>query len=178
MIFESQASLETFAKKIGENLEPPFVFELIGDVGAGKTTFTRALAKGLGIKSSVTSPSFSISNRYSFSKNSVSSELIHYDFYRLDDPGLMSFELSEALENPNSVVVIEWGDSIKNLLPNSKETIHFSVLEDGSRELIFSTERFAPKSLKSQNSLKSSDSLASGASKISESSKSQKKEKK
>ena len=133
MIFKTEAELESYAEKLGESLKLPAVFELIGDVGAGKTTFTRALAKGLGVKEPVTSPSFSISKRYAFPKGT----LIHYDFYRLDEPGIMSSELAEALEIPNSVIVIEWGESVRDLLPKSAEAIRFKILDDGSRELIF-----------------------------------------
>ena len=92
MLFKTEQDLATFAESLGKTLKPPLVFELIGDVGAGKTTFTRALARGLGITQPVTSPSFTISNRYSFKNGS----LIHYDFYRLSDPGLMREELRDA----------------------------------------------------------------------------------
>ena len=169
MICKTEADLLRFAESIGKSLTPPAVFELIGDVGAGKTTFTRGLARGLGVREPVTSPSFSISKRYPFSRicsaepirdasreatpvaanaskptaKSASKptgqpapcELIHYDFYRLSEPGLMSFELAEALSAPNSVVVIEWGDSIQDLLPPYARTFRFSILADGSREI-------------------------------------------
>ncbi len=164
MIFNSEAELSSFAESLGifllnkyqkspekpetaetsktppELLAPffsnfdfskPLVIELVGDVGAGKTTFTRALARGLEISDPVTSPSFSISKRYPFR----SGELIHYDFYRLEDPGIMSSELSEALETPGSLIVLEWGDSVKNLLPSTRLSLSFKILSDTAREL-------------------------------------------
>ena len=67
-------------QKIGKTLVPPVVVELLGDVGVGKTTFTRGLAKGLGVKEPVTSPSFTISKTYALPEGK---NLIHYDFYRL-----------------------------------------------------------------------------------------------
>lgn len=134
MIFATEAELLSFAQSLGASLALPAVFELVGDVGAGKTTFTRGLALGLGIKDSVTSPSFTLSKRYALPRGG---ELIHYDFYRLTDPGLMSFELAEALEAPSSVVVVEWGDSVTDLLPASRTKITFRILSDGSRELKF-----------------------------------------
>ncbi|MBQ3464375.1 tRNA (adenosine(37)-N6)-threonylcarbamoyltransferase complex ATPase subunit type 1 TsaE [Candidatus Saccharibacteria bacterium] len=136
MIFNSEQELSDFAERLGKSLKPPLVFELIGDVGAGKTTFTRALAKGLGIKTPVTSPTFSISNRYYSKEKSL--ELIHYDFYRLSDPGLMSFELSEALADKNAIIVIEWGDFIKDLLPKNHPTVSFKIISDTTRELTLS----------------------------------------
>lgn len=133
MIFKSETELASFAEQLGESINPPMIFELIGDVGAGKTTFTRHLAKGLGISAPVTSPSFTISKQYA-SKKAL---LIHYDFYRLEDPGLMSAELEEALMNKNAIIVLEWANSVKNLLPENHATIIFKVTPDGSRELIF-----------------------------------------
>ncbi|MBQ1528059.1 tRNA (adenosine(37)-N6)-threonylcarbamoyltransferase complex ATPase subunit type 1 TsaE [Candidatus Saccharibacteria bacterium] len=131
MIFKTEPELATFAETLGKTLKPPLVFELIGDVGTGKTTFAKALAKGLGIKEPVTSPSFTISNRYYFNNNT----LIHYDFYRLSDPGLMSAELKEALSDPTAIVVLEWADSVANLLPKDHIKITFKILPDDSRDL-------------------------------------------
>ncbi len=96
------------------------IIELIGDVGSGKTTFVRGLAQGLGIKEPVTSPSFTISKSYALKNGGF---LVHYDFYRLSEPGLMSEDLQENLANPKNIVVIEWGESIKNLLPKNHTTI-------------------------------------------------------
>lgn len=137
MIFATEADLIDFAKSLGASLrsaEKTKVIELIGDVGAGKTTFTRGLALGLGISEPITSPSFNISKRYAFGQNR---ELIHYDFYRLDDPGLMSFELAEALQEPSAIIVIEWAGTVANLLPVNRLKIEFKILPDGSRELTF-----------------------------------------
>ncbi|MBO4276177.1 tRNA (adenosine(37)-N6)-threonylcarbamoyltransferase complex ATPase subunit type 1 TsaE [Candidatus Saccharibacteria bacterium] len=100
---------EQFAK------DCPRVIELIGDVGTGKTTFVRGFAKGLGIKQAVTSPSFTISKSYAIPDGRT---LIHYDFYRLDNPGLMANDLKENLNN-NNIIVVEWGNSIKNILPKN-----------------------------------------------------------
>lgn len=128
-----------FGHQMAKNLTFPAVFELIGDVGAGKTTFTRGLAEGLGVSSAVTSPSFTISKRYAFplahSKNNASGALIHYDFYRLDDPGIMREELSEALSLPNAVIIVEWGGDVADLLPTNKTRIEFNLTPEGDREL-------------------------------------------
>ncbi len=109
------------------------VIELIGDVGTGKTTFTRGLAKGLGVKEPVTSPSFTISKQYALPSGG---RLIHYDFYRLQDPGLMAEDLSENLQNPNNVIVIEWGESISDLLPKNHHIIRFEYADDGRKVIL------------------------------------------
>ena len=111
----------------------PHIIELVGDVGAGKTTFVRGLAAGLGITESVTSPSFTISKSYALPNNH--GYLIHYDFYRLPDPGIMLEDLQENLQNPDNIIVIEWGESVTNLLPDDRTTITSNYTEDG-RDII------------------------------------------
>lgn len=141
-----------FAAQILASPDRRVVFELIGDVGAGKTTFTRGLAEGLKVQEPVTSPSFTISKRYAFptpenccknyntssntsgsDSNNPTGQLIHYDFYRLDDPGIMRDELAEALAEPNSVIVVEWGSDVADLLPLDKIRLEISLRDDGSR---------------------------------------------
>lgn len=131
MKITSEAEMLEFGQNFAKSLQLPAVIELIGDVGAGKTTFTRGLAAGLGVTEAVTSPSFTISKRYAF----PGGELVHYDFYRLDDPGIMRDELSETLAEPNSVVVVEWGGDVADLLPEYKHHLEIKLNEDGSRTI-------------------------------------------
>ena len=139
MEIHSEAEMMGLGKRLGWQIALPAVLELIGDVGTGKTTFTRGLAEGLGVAEAVTSPSFTISKRYGFWQEGTQKggELIHYDFYRLDDPGIMREELSEALSEPNAVIVVEWGGDVAELLPESKYQLKISLAEDGSRKLEF-----------------------------------------
>lgn len=116
-----------FAKKC------PQVIELIGDVGTGKTTFTRGLAAGLGITEPITSPSFTISKSYALKNGG---RLIHYDFYRLPDPGLMLDDLQENLQDPNNIIIVEWGESITDILPENRTKITIKYTNDDSREVI------------------------------------------
>ena len=102
--------------ELGAQFKPTSnVIELIGDVGTGKTTFVRGLAKSLGIKGPITSPSFTISKSYTGQKKN----LIHYDFYRLEDPGIMVEDLEENIKNKGNIVVIEWSDTVKDILPKT-----------------------------------------------------------
>lgn len=133
---KSEAEMLEFGKKFAENITLPSVIELVGDVGAGKTTFTRGLAKGLGVKEDVTSPSFTISKRYHFKKDGKDCTLVHYDFYRLPDPGIMREEIAETMSDPNSLVVIEWGESVANLLPKKHQIVEIKLKDDGSRECL------------------------------------------
>lgn len=134
MKINSEAEMLKFGQDFAKQLTLPAVIELVGDVGAGKTTFTRGLAEGLGVQEPVTSPSFTISRRYAFSRQGLADgELAHYDFYRLGDPGIMRDELSETIATPNTVTVVEWGGGVADLLPAEKYHLSIALNEDGSR---------------------------------------------
>ena len=132
MIIKSEQEMLNFSADFAKSFTGQ-VIELIGDVGAGKTTFTRGLAKGLGIKEQITSPSFTISKSYALPDNK--GRLIHYDFYRLPDPGLMLDDLQENLDNPENIIIIEWGKSIENILPKNRTKIEIKYINDNSREV-------------------------------------------
>lgn len=132
MIIHSEQEMLDYGEQFAKKLSTPTVIELIGDVGAGKTTFVRGLAKGLGVKDPITSPSFTISKQYALPNNR---RLVHYDFYRLPDPGLMSEDLQENLTDKNTITIIEWSDSVSNLLPKDRVIINIEYNENGSRNL-------------------------------------------
>lgn len=128
----------SFAKSLLSDHHLNAVIELVGDVGAGKTTFVRGLASGLGISTSITSPSFTISRSYAFIAPDGSSHILdHYDFYRLSDPGLMIDTLSESIRSGH-LVIVEWADTVKNILPTSRISIHIQLNDDGTREITIS----------------------------------------
>ncbi len=116
-----------FGREIGSNLEGGSVLELIGDVGAGKTTFTKGLALGLGVFETVQSPTFTISRVYEGDNLTLS----HYDFYRLNDYGIMKMELAENLSDPQNITVVEWAGELADILPKKHLRLIFeSVSED------------------------------------------------
>lgn len=116
-----------FGREIGSNLEGGSVLELIGDVGAGKTTFTKGLALGLGVLETVQSPTFTISRVYEGDNLTLS----HYDFYRLNDYGIMKMELAENLSDPQNITVVEWAGELADILPEKHLKLIFeSVSED------------------------------------------------
>ncbi len=124
----SGSSSEAAGPKLGVT-----VIELVGDVGAGKTTFTRGLAEGLGVKEAISSPSFTISKAYALP---TGGNLVHYDFYRLEDPGVMSEDLMESIEGAGNVVVVEWGESVAEILPEARRKIEIRYNEEGGRDII------------------------------------------
>lgn len=118
-------------RSLGQSLKPPIAIELIGDVGAGKTTLTKGIAKTLGVKEPITSPSFTINKTYAGDKYTLS----HYDFYRLADPGIMADELAEAANDKNTITIIEWADTVQSILPKNHLKVTITTNKDGSRTL-------------------------------------------
>ena len=134
MIIEVENELHTrqLAEKLGGLLKGGEVIELRGDVGAGKTTFVKGLALGLGIEEDVQSPSFTISRVYE-ARDGL--RLAHYDFYRLVDAGIMNDELAETMQDTLTVTVIEWADIVEGVLPKDRLTISFESPTETSRAL-------------------------------------------
>jgi len=134
MIIEVHNAEQTrrLGARIGASLKGGEVFELVGDVGAGKTTFTKGLAQGLGISDEVQSPSFTISRVYDGRDNL---QLVHYDFYRLSDPGIMASEVAEMVQDPKTVTVIEWADIVEGVLPQAHYSITFASPSETERSI-------------------------------------------
>ncbi|MBR6168603.1 tRNA (adenosine(37)-N6)-threonylcarbamoyltransferase complex ATPase subunit type 1 TsaE [Candidatus Saccharibacteria bacterium] len=132
MLIHSEAEMIRAGSEFAKKLQAPAVLELLGDVGSGKTTFTRGLAQGLGVKEPVTSPSFTLSKEYAGKKY----RLVHYDFYRLVDPGIMAENLAEAISDQNTIAVVEWGQSIKKVLPEKRHTIEIKYIDENTREVL------------------------------------------
>jgi tRNA threonylcarbamoyladenosine biosynthesis protein TsaE len=125
----SEADTRKVAEKLAGQLNGGELIELIGDVGAGKTAFVKGLAKGLGVKGQVSSPTFALKNIY---KGNL--EVHHLDLYRLQEPGLIEHEIAEAQEDPNSVTVIEWAGIAEDVLPEDRVIVKFEV---GEKEMRF-----------------------------------------
>ena len=136
VVVKSEQEMLDHGREIGAKLKAPAALELVGDVGSGKTTLTRGIAEALGVREPVTSPSFTISKRYAGIQDGRPITLAHYDFYRLPDPGIMKEDLDESLNDPDTITIVEWGESVKDLLPEGHMKIEIKYREDGSREII------------------------------------------
>jgi len=129
---ENEAATKALGKRIGEQLHGGEVFQLVGDVGAGKTTFVKGLAEGLGVDDEVQSPSYTISRLYD-GRDEL--QLVHYDFYRLTDPGIMANEVSEMVNDPQMVTVIEWADIVEGVLPEQHYAITITAPTETTRAI-------------------------------------------
>ena len=115
MVFESFSEKDTFELgcRLGSGAEPGQVFTLIGDLGTGKTVFTKGLAAGLGITEPVSSPTFTIVQVYEEGRL----PLYHFDVYRIGDPEEMEEIGYEDYIYGEGVSLIEWANLIREILP-------------------------------------------------------------
>jgi len=109
------------------------VIELVSDLGGGKTTFVRGLARGMGSPDTVSSPSFTLSNVY----KAGDITLYHFDFYRLGEPGIMRDELAEVLADSQAVTVVEWAAIVEDVLPKDRLTVHIRTTGETERKFTF-----------------------------------------
>ena len=126
MVFESTSSQMTFefAKKIGETLPSQELLCLDGDLGVGKTVFTKGVAAGLGIKDDVSSPTFTLIQEYYGGRL----PLYHFDVYRIDGPWDMDDLGYDEYFYGEGVCLVEWGSMIKELFPEN--TIYVRIEKD------------------------------------------------
>ncbi|MBI2798538.1 tRNA (adenosine(37)-N6)-threonylcarbamoyltransferase complex ATPase subunit type 1 TsaE [Candidatus Saccharibacteria bacterium] len=120
------------ALRLAQNLKPPLLIELVGDLGGGKTAFVKALGRALGVEKTIVSPTFTIHQSY---KTPSGGSLEHFDLYRLTDDQLVQNELADSLENGNSVVCVEWAEHFHSHLSNDRLVIKFEFVNDDSRKL-------------------------------------------
>lgn len=127
----SSEQTESLACAIGKRMRGGEVVELVSDLGGGKTTFTRGLVQGIGSKDRVASPTFTISREYAGGRFRV----YHFDFYRLQDAGVMADELREIITDPEAVTVVEWGEVVHHVLPTERLHIRITATNEHSRRL-------------------------------------------
>ena len=129
-ISHSPEETEQFAYELAAKVSAPQVICLTGDLGAGKTAFTRGFARYFGIEKGVSSPTFIIMHRYTGTE-----AINHYDLYRLNDyDELLDIGFEEQIEN--GISLIEWPDSFMEYLPENKIVIRITRLGDSDRHIV------------------------------------------
>lgn len=130
MISKSLKETEKIARSLADKVREGGLICLYGDLGSGKTVFVKGLAEGLGLnKFSIKSPT------YTYIRNQA--HLHHIDLYRLEKVDeLLWQEISELLENPKNIIVIEWADRLQGKLPKKRIDVHFKYIDGETREVI------------------------------------------
>ena len=135
------ADTERLGELLGTLVEPPLLIELQADLGGGKTTFVRGLARGLGSKDRVASPTFTLNKIY----KAKGLEIHHFDFYRLSEPGIIADQLEESLQNSRVITVVEWGGIVSDVLPPQRLSIEFAPAKNSLDERLITIKYSEPK---------------------------------
>lgn len=131
---ETQDLARDFISKIKNLGTEATVVGLYGDLGAGKTSFTQGLAKHLGIKENVVSPTFVIEKIYHL-ENSIFKHLIHIDAYRIEKSDeLLSLGFRKIISDPENLILIEWPERISDIIPRHIR-INLDHISENEREI-------------------------------------------
>ncbi len=138
VITHSLEETQNFAKEFLQSLKlqesEATIVGLYGNLGAGKTTFTQAIAKELGIKEAITSPTFVIEKIYEIKHNNFA-RLIHIDAYRLEGGNeLQNLNFEEIVSNKNNLIFIEWPENVKDILPENHIKLFCEFVDESSRK--------------------------------------------
>lgn len=151
--FITKSDQETIAlgSKLGATLRGGEFIALTGDLGGGKTQFTKGIAQGLGITETIVSPTFTIERIYCSREQSVSRTkgaedssqlrsnditLHHFDLYRAPGDNEIAEGIRDLSNDSEAIVVVEWPENIEGILPEKHLAVHFKYLDDNEREII------------------------------------------
>ena len=129
--FTTEAETIAHGRELAAGLKAGDTLALVGDLGAGKTHFSKGIVAGLGSENPVTRPTFTLVHEYTGGRLPV----FHFDFYRLESAEeLLNIGWDDYLD-ANGIAIIEWADKFPELLPENTRWYRFSIGEDGVRTL-------------------------------------------
>lgn len=134
LIAKKESETQAIAEKLAKTISIPCVISLVGDLGAGKTTFAKGFAKGLEIEENITSPTYTLLNEYK-TKNT---NLYHFDLYRLEsfeDATALGFEEYFDLTKLDGIVLVEWASNCEGILPTRHFEVKLTKISDTDREI-------------------------------------------
>lgn len=130
----SEKAVEITKKQSKKNAA---VLGLVGDLGGGKTSFTQGLAKNLGIKKDILSPTFILMQSYPLSDKRLPwKNFYHLDAYRVkSSKEILKLGFEEIIKNSQNIVVVEWADIIKDIMPKNTLWVEFQWLDENERKI-------------------------------------------
>lgn len=133
LLSRSEAETEAFAEALARRLPRGVVLTLDGDLGAGKTVFSRGFARGLGIVEPVSSPTYTIIQEYPLPGGGM---LFHLDLYRItDSASALAFGVDEFLDDPESTALVEWPERIADIIPDRAIRVVIRHVSDSERAI-------------------------------------------
>ena len=138
IIIQDPQHIREAAQSFIEHMPASTVYAFYGKMGAGKTTFIKAICQELGVEEEVTSPTFAIVNEYGLPENSQWGDVLyHFDFYRIKKTEEVYDMGYEEYFYSGDVCFIEWPELIEDLLPDDAVRVSINEIEDGKREVEF-----------------------------------------
>ncbi|MGB9743426.1 MAG: tRNA (adenosine(37)-N6)-threonylcarbamoyltransferase complex ATPase subunit type 1 TsaE [Minisyncoccales bacterium] len=139
----TQKLAQTLARKIlKQKKEKTLIIGLIGELGSGKTTFCQGFARALGVKEKILSPTFIILKRFSI--HNPSSKFInfyHLDCYRIGKPKeILRLGFKNIISQPRNIIVIEWADRIRKILPRQTIILQFDFIDKNLRKITLNSQ--------------------------------------
>lgn len=137
---ENLEDVKEFARDVAEivarfHLDKARIISLKGDLGAGKTTFSKMFGEVIGVKESIQSPTFVLMKFYDVSFGHFK-KMVHIDAYRIEsDEEILRLGLAEILKNKENLVLIEWPERIESLIPENTLEIVFTHIDEDTREV-------------------------------------------
>jgi len=133
IICNSLEETAEFGRNFAKQLKGGDIVFLYGDLGAGKTTLTKSIAKGLGIEQDITSPTFTLMNMYYF----YHGQLCHFDLYRLENVDeLFELGFEEYFYSNTSICLIEWPQILKDIIDVPYKVLIINKIGENQREII------------------------------------------
>lgn len=129
-ITKNSKATQALGRKMAAKIKKGEIICLEGDLGSGKTTFTQGLLKGLNVVGPFTSPTFVIMKQYK--KN-----IFHFDAYRVKTKDILSLGWKELVAEKNNIIIIEWADRIRKIVPRGSLWIKFEWLDENKRKITF-----------------------------------------
>lgn len=129
-ITENSKQTQKLGELLAKELKGGEIICLSGDLGAGKTTFTQGLLKGLGAKAPFTSPTFVIMKKYK-------KTIFHFDAYRVGAKDILNLGWEEMIADKKNVIIIEWAERIKKIIPKDALWIKLKWVDESKRKIIF-----------------------------------------
>ncbi len=134
IITKTEEETQNAAAEFAQSLKPGTVICLYGELGAGKTTFSKGLARGLGVSSRIISPTFTLVRQHQIQEGKGT--LYHLDLYRLErEEDVRGIGFEEMVQDKNGIMLIEWAEKLGKLLPSKRIDIRLEAVSAAERKI-------------------------------------------
>lgn len=128
LITNNSEETKNLGREMAKEIQDGGIICLVGELGSGKTTFTQGLLEGLKIPGPYTSPTFVIMKKYG-------ENIFHLDAYRVREDDIMNLGWEEIVTDKKNIIIVEWADRIKNIIPEIALWIDFEWLDENERKI-------------------------------------------